>query len=53
MKNDIGFDDKGDFYSAEKILSTLILIVYPRSMAGLNLNPKQKETEFDADDHKN
>jgi len=46
IKNDLGFVDKYDFYSAEKILSTLILIVYPRSMAGLNLNPNQKETEF-------
>ena len=47
IKKDLGFeDDKYDFYSAEKILSTLILIVYPRSMAGLNLNPNQKETEF-------
>jgi len=46
IKNDLGFEDKNDFYSSEKILSTLILIVYPRSMAGLNLNPNQKETEF-------
>ena len=46
MKNDLGFVEKNDFYSAEKILSTLTLIVYPRSMAGLNLNPNQKETEF-------
>jgi len=46
IKNDLGFDDKNDFYSAEKILSILILIVYPRSMAGLNLNPNQEETEF-------
>jgi hypothetical protein len=33
-------------YSAEKILSTLTLIVYPRSMAGLNLNPKKEESDF-------
>ncbi|CBY15893.1 unnamed protein product, partial [Oikopleura dioica] len=49
MKNDLGFVDKNDdydLYSAEKILSTLILIVYPRSMAGLNLNPKKEESEF-------
>jgi len=49
IKNDLGFeekDDEYDHYSAEKILSMLILIVYPRSMAGLNLNPKKKETEF-------
>jgi len=46
IKNDLGFKDIIDGYSAEKILSMLILIVYPRSMAGLNLNPKKKETEF-------
>ncbi|CBY33385.1 unnamed protein product [Oikopleura dioica] len=46
IKNDLGFKDKNNFYSAEKILSTLTLIVYPRSMAGLNLNPNKKETEF-------
>jgi hypothetical protein len=46
IKNDLGFEDKLGQYSAEKILSTLTLIVYPRSMAGLNLNPKTEETEF-------
>jgi hypothetical protein len=46
IKNDLGFEDKFGNYSAEKILSTLTLIVYPRSMAGLNLNPKTEETEF-------
>ena len=45
-KNDLGFKDEYDHYSAEKILATLTLIVYPRSMAGLNLNPKEEETEF-------
>jgi len=45
IKNDLGFEDDYD-YSAEAILSSLILIVYPRSMAGLNLNPNQKESEF-------
>ncbi|CBY43091.1 unnamed protein product, partial [Oikopleura dioica] len=46
IKNDLGYVDKRDYYSAESILSTLTLIVYPRSMAGLNLNPKKEETEF-------
>ena len=46
MKNDLCFEDEYNYYSAELILSTLILIVYPRSMAGLNLNPKKEETEF-------
>jgi len=43
MKNDLDFEDKYGRYSAEKILATLTLIVYPRSMAGLNLNPKKEE----------
>ena len=46
IKNDLGYEDKYDHYTTEAILSTLILIVYPRSMAGLNLNPKEEETEF-------
>ena len=46
IKKDLGFGDKWDHYSAENILSTLTLIVYPRSMAGLNLNPKKEEIEF-------
>ena len=46
IKNDLDFEDKYGIYSVEKILSTLTLIVYPRSMAGLNLNPKKEETEF-------
>jgi hypothetical protein len=46
MKNDLDFEDEDGLYSAENILSTLTLIVFPRSMAGLNLNPKKEETEF-------
>jgi hypothetical protein len=46
MKNDLDFKDKLGQYSAEAILATLTLIVFPRSMAGLNLNPKNEETEF-------
>ena len=46
MKNDLGFEDKYGYYSAEAILANLTLIVFPRSMAGLNLNPNEKETEF-------
>jgi len=46
IKNDLPFEDTLGNYSAEKILATLILIIYPRSMAGLNLNPKKEETEF-------
>ena len=46
IKNDLGFEDKYDAYSAEIILATLTLIVYPRSMAGLNLNPNEEEIDF-------
>ena len=46
IKNDLPFEDTLGNYSAEKILATLILIIYPRSMAGLNLNPKKEETKF-------
>ena len=46
IKNDLGFLDKYEMYSAEKILATFTLIVYPRSMAGLNLNPNKIEEEF-------
>ena len=44
MKNDLGFEDEYGYYSAEAILSNLTLIIYPRSMAGMNLNPKKEET---------
>ena len=46
MKNDLNFEDKVGYYSAESILATLTLIVYPRSMAGLNLNPNEEEEDF-------
>ncbi|CBY43014.1 unnamed protein product, partial [Oikopleura dioica] len=39
MKNDLNFDDKNKNYTFEQILTTLTMIVYPRSLAGLNLNP--------------
>ena len=46
MKEDLGFEDNIGNYSAEKILVHLNLIIYPRSMAGLNLNPNEEEKEF-------
>ena len=45
MKNDLAFENDEE-YSLEKILATLTLNVYPRSMAGLNLNPNKEETGF-------
>ena len=47
MKNDLDWpDDKNGFYSAEKILEILTLIISPRSMAGLNLNPNHEEFQL-------
>ena len=46
IKNDLDFQDGDGDYSAEAILATLTLIIFPRSMAGLNLNPNEKEKEF-------
>ena len=46
MKNDLRFQDEFGAYSSEAILANLTLIIFPRSMAGLNLNPNEEETEF-------
>ena len=55
MKNDLGFVENKDIsgflhYSFEGILTTLTMFIYPRSLAGLNLNPKKEETEFQTND---
>ncbi|CBY15266.1 unnamed protein product [Oikopleura dioica] len=50
MKNDLAFDDKYNDYTFEQILTTLTMIVYPRSLAGLNLNPKKEEKDFQTND---
>ncbi|CBY35032.1 unnamed protein product [Oikopleura dioica] len=50
MKNDVNFDDKNKNYTFEKILMTLTMIVYPRSLAGLNLNPKKEEKDYQKND---
>ena len=44
FKNDLDFEHED--YSVEAILANLTLIIFPRSMAGLNLNPNEEETEF-------
>ena len=54
-KNDLGFVEKKDSFgflhhSFERILTNLTMVIYPRSLAGLNLNPKKEETEFQAND---
>jgi len=48
MKNDLAFEDK--YYTFERILTTLTMMVYPRSLAGLNLNPKKEESYFQLND---
>ena len=50
IKNDLAFDDKYDSFTFEKILTILTMIVYPRSLAGLNLNPKKEGNQFQTND---
>ena len=50
IKNDLSFVDQYDNYTFEKILTILTMIVYPRSLAGLNLNPKKEENNFQMND---
>ena len=50
MKNDLNFFDNSKEYTFEQILTTLTMIVYPRSLAGLNLNPKKEEKYFQTND---
>ena len=45
IKNDLAYKDEDGDYTFEKILATLTMIVFPRSLAGLNLNPNNKEKE--------
>ncbi|CBY33810.1 unnamed protein product [Oikopleura dioica] len=49
IKNDLAFNDD-NYYTCEKILTTLTMIVYPRSLAGLNLNPNREESQFQTND---
>ena len=50
IKNDLSFADKKNEFTFEKILTTLTMTVYPRSLAGLNLNPKNEEKDFQTND---
>jgi len=50
MKNDLSFVDPHSHNIFEKILTILTMIIYPRSLAGLNLNPKKAESKFQAND---
>ena len=46
LRNDLQFEDRQKTHTPEKILATLNYVVYPRSMAGLNLNPSEKENGY-------
>ena len=48
LKNDLGIDDNTMkiCFSMETVLTTITMIVYPRSLAGLTLNPKKEEQSF-------
>ncbi|CBY15691.1 unnamed protein product [Oikopleura dioica] len=50
IKNDLYFDDKVIYFTFDQILTTLTMIIYPRSLAGLNLNPKKEESYFQTND---
>ena len=48
IKNDLNLNDfyMEEYFTVEKILTKLTMIIYPRSLAGMNLNPKNEEKEF-------
>ena len=50
MKEDLHFVDNLNQYTCEQILTTLTMIVYPRSLAGLNLNPNKEESKSQEND---
>ena len=48
IKNDLNVEDweMDKYFTVEKILTQLTMIIYPRSLAGMNLNPRNKEKKF-------
>ena len=48
IKHDLQVEDllMNHHYSLERILTALTMVIYPRSLAGLNLNPNKIEQEF-------
>jgi len=48
IKNDLKVEDRKmeKYFTVEKILTNLTMIICPRSLAGMNLNPKNKEKKF-------
>ena len=50
MRNDLNFFRFVDVYTFENILTNLTMRVYPRSLAGLNLNPAKRECHSQMND---
>ena len=50
LAHDLKFHDERNEYTFDRILTSLTMVVYPRSLAGLNLNPKEEETDFQKND---
>jgi len=48
IKNDLKVDESTmeQYFTVENILSKLTMMIYPRSLSGMNLNLKKEETEF-------
>jgi hypothetical protein len=48
LKMDLKVEDRTMemFFTVEKILTKLTMIIYPRSLVGMNLNPRNKEKKF-------
>ncbi|CBY20715.1 unnamed protein product [Oikopleura dioica] len=46
LKYDLNFDDEYNNYSIEKLLTIFTMVIYPRSLSGLNLNPNTDEKDF-------
>ena len=51
IEKDLEFKDINGYYTTEKILANLTLIVYPRSLAELNYNPNKNETNYQSISH--
>ena len=50
VKTDLGFEDIKNEFTIWKILVVLTMVIYPRSLSGLNLNPVEKEKGFQVTD---
>jgi len=50
IDKDLSFVDHNNEFTFDKILTNLTMRIYPRSLAGLNLNPKNDESDFQTND---